>query len=293
VTKGEVTTTKGATFVVIPVTRSTATASHLDLSNPKNMRFEFSAKVPHAVIPHLSVLDAFIASPDVRITAGKVAGAGGIEGDFPKGALHGAVTFSTDPPMVMTLDKTTRLEGRLQGKIPILRASSDSDFVLTGAEAHATDTALDNGGSHTSKWWGDVNLPKGRLHLVGSPAYIGSIHATFRDIDPVITAISQLHGIPDWVNRMLGIGPYQADATGTFGAVTKIDLADAQSHAENFPSQPHTRVRATYDGRTTPPTWRTDVEFGVLAIGIEKDKHLSFHPIEVAKWFDRAAGLAR
>ena len=290
VTRGSVTTKKGTTLVAIPITRSKATATHLDLSNPKSMRFVFDAHAPRAVVPRLTVLNEYFRDMDFKIVQGTVKGRTDIHGDFPKGALRGELVFSSGT-IAMTFDGTT-LQGRVAGKLPIVRASSESPFVLSGTSVRALDTDLDNGGSRTRNWWGYAQLPRGTVRFMGGTRYTGSIHASFRDIDPVITAIRKLHGVPDWVNRLLGIGPYEVDAFGTFGKPTKIRLVDARATAWGTITHPHTRVRAQYDGTRDPPPWLAEIDFGVLALGLQKTgTHLGLQFADVGEWFDEKAGL--
>ena len=186
----------------------------------------------------------------------------------------------------------TKLSGRVAGKLPIVRASSESNFVLSGTSVRALDTDLDNDDSHTRNWWGYVQLPRGTMSFEGEPHYTGTIHATYRDIDPVITAIRKLHGVPDWVNRLLGIGPYNVDAIGTFGKHTKLGLVDARAHAQGVIGHPHARVRATYDGTRDPSPWIAEIDLGILAVGIEKSgDHLGIQLAGVGRWFDDKVGI--
>ncbi|HEY1957891.1 MAG TPA: hypothetical protein VGH28_19860 [Polyangiaceae bacterium] len=290
VTRGEVTTAKGTPFVSVPITTSKATASHLDLSNPKTMRFVFDAHAPSTVVPRLTVLNEYFRGMDFKITEGKATGRADIAGDFPKGSLKGAFTFESGT-IAMAFGKT-KVDGRVAGKLPIVRASSQSDFVLSGMNVHAEGANLDNGDSHTRNWWGFVELPRGTMRFKGEPRYTGTIHASFRDIDPVITAIRKLHGVPDWVNRMLGIGPYNVDAIGTFGKHTKLELIDARAIAQHVITHPHTRVRATYDGTRDPPPWLAEIDFGVLAVGLQQTgHHLGIQLADVGRWFDEKAGV--
>jgi hypothetical protein len=290
VTRGSVTTKKGTPFVAIPLTHSKATATHLDLSHPKAMHFVFDAHAPNAKVPKLTVLNEYFHDVDFRITEGTSTARADVSGDFPKGALNGEMVFSTGT-IAMVFGDTT-LSGCVAGKLPIVRASSESDFDLSGTTAHAEETALDNGRSHTRNWWGYAELPRGMMHFKGEPHYTGTIHASYRDIDPVITAIRKLHGVPEWVNRLLGIGPYNVDAIGTFGKHTKIDLVDARANARGVIGHPHTRVRATYDGRREPPSWLTEIDFGPLAVGLEKKHHhLGVQLADVGEWFDKKAGV--
>ncbi len=292
VTRGEVTTAKGTPFVSIAVTRSKATASHLDLSNPKTMRFVFDAHAPKAVVPRLTVLNEYFRNSDFRIVEGTSTGRADISGDFPKGALEGELVFSSG--MIAMAFGDTKLRGRVAGKLPIVRASSESDFVLSGTSVRAEDTDLDNGDSHTRNWWGYAQLPRGTMHFKGEPHYTGTIHASYRDIDPVITAIRNLHGVPEWVNRMLGIGPYNADAIGTFGKHTKLELVDARANAEGVIGHPHARIRATYDGTRDPSPWLAELDLGVLAVGLEKrGTHVGIQLADVGEWFDEKAGLRK
>jgi len=290
VTRGEVTTAKGTLLVSIPLTRSKATASHLDLSNPKSMRFVFDAHAPRAVVPRLTVLNEYFRGMDFKIVQGEVKARTDISGDFPKGALKGQLAFSSGT--IAMAFGGTKLQGRVAGKVPIVRASSESGFVMNGTNVRARDADLDNGDSHTRNWWGYVQLPRGTVRFKGGARYIGSIHANFRDIDPVITAIRTLHGVPDWVNRLLGIGPYDVDAFGTFGKPTKLRLVDARATAEGVIGHPHARVRAQYDGSRDPPPWLVEADLGVLAVGVQKSgDHLGIQLVEVGKWFDKKAGL--
>jgi hypothetical protein len=292
VTRGEVTTKKGTPFVSIPVTRSKATATRLDLSNPKTMRFVFDAHAPKAAVPHLTVLNEYFGKSDFKIVEGTSTGRAAISGDFPKGALEGELVFSSGTIAMAFGD--TKLRGRVAGKLPISRASSESDFVLSGTSVHAEDTDLDNADSHTRNWWGYAQLPRGTMRFKGEPHYTGTIHASFRDIDPVITAIHKLHGVPDWVNHLLGIGPYNVDAIGTFGKHTKLRLIDARANAQGVIGHPFTRVRATYDGTRDPSAWVTEIDFGALAVGIEKSgEHVGVQLASVGQWFDEKAGLRR
>ena len=88
-----------------------------------------------------------------------------------------------------------------------------------------------------------------------------------------------------------GIGPYN-DAIGTFGKRTKIELVDARANAEGVIGHPRTRVRATFDGRHDPPSWLTEIDFGPLAVGLEKKNgHLGVQLAKVGEWFDEKAGL--
>jgi len=290
VTRGEVTTAKGTPFVSIAVTRSEATATHLDLANPKAMRFVFDAHAPKATVAHLTVLDEYFSGSDFRIVAGTSSGRADVHGDFPKGELRGELVFSTSP--VAVTFGTTKLRARLAGKVPIARASSESDFVLSGTSLRAENTDLDNADSHTRNWWGYLQLPRGTVRFEGETRYTGSIHATYRDIDPVITAIRKLHGVPDWVNRLLGIGPYDMNAIGTFGKHPKVELVDARAVAEGVIGHPHTRVRATYDGTRDPSRWVAEIDFGPLALGLdESGHHLGIQLAHVGRWFDEKAGL--
>ncbi len=290
VTRGDVTTAKGTPFVSIPVTRSKATATHLDLSNPKSMRFVFDAHAPRAVVPRLDVLDEYFRGSDLEIVRGTSTGRADVAGDFPKGALRGELAFSSGT--IAMAFAGTKLQGRLAGKIPIARASSKSDFVVSGTSVRATDVDLDNADSHTRNWWGDLQLPRGTVRFEGETRYTGSIHATYRDIDPVITAIRKLHGVPDWVNRLLGIGPYDVDAFGTFGKHTKLRLVDARATAQNVLGHPHVRLRATYDGTRDPSPWLAEIDLGVLALGLEKrGSELGVQLADVGPWFDEKAGL--
>ena len=290
VTSGGVTTAKGTPFVAIPVTRSKATATHLDLSNPKSMRFVFDAHAPSAKVPKLTVLNEYFTKSDFKITEGTSTARADVSGDFPKGALKGEVAFSSGTIAMVFGD--TKLQGRVAGKLPIARASSESDFDLSGTSVRALDANLDNDGSHTRNWWGYAQLPRGMMHFKGDTHYTGTIHASYRDIDPVITAIRKLHGVPEWVDHLLGIGPYNMDAVGTFGKQTHIQLVDARATAEGVIGHPHTRVRATFDGRRDPPSWLTEIDFGALACGLEKKNgHLGVQLAHVGRWFDEKAGI--
>ena len=290
VTGGNVTTAKGTPFVSVPITKSHATATHLDISNPKTMRFVFDAHAPKAVVPKLTVLNEYFSGSDFEITEGTSTARADVSGDFPKGSLKGEVAFSSG--MIRMAFGDTKLSGCVAGKLPIARASSESDFDLSGTSVRATDAALDNGDSHTRNWWGYAQLPRGMMHFKGDTHYTGTIHASYRDIDPVITAIRKLHGVPDWVNKLLGIGPYNVDAIGTFGKKTKIRLVDARANAEGVIGHPHTRVRATYDGTHEPPSWVTEIDFGPLALGLDKHgDHLGIQVADVGEWFDKKAGL--
>ncbi|HEY2367755.1 MAG TPA: hypothetical protein VGH87_15265, partial [Polyangiaceae bacterium] len=290
VSRGSVTTKKGTPLVMIPLTSSKATATHLDLSNPKSMRFVFDAHAPNAKVPKLTVLNEYFTDSDFRITDGTSTARADVSGDFPKGALKGDLVFSSGT-IGMAFGGTT-LSGRVAGKLPIARASSESDFDLSGTSVRALDTNLDNGSSHTRAWWGYAQLPHGMIHFKGDTHYTGTIHASYRDIDPVITAIRKLHGVPEWVDHLLGIGPYNVDAIGTFGKETKIRLVDARANAEGVIGHPRTRVRATYDGTRDPPSWLTEIDFGALACGLEKKNgHLGVQLAHVGRWFDEKAGI--
>ena len=290
VTGGGVTTAKGTPFVVIPLTRSHATATHLDISNPKTMRFVFDAHAPSANVPKLTVLNEYFDKTDFKITGGTSTARADVSGDFPKGALKGDLVFSSG--LIGMTFGDTRLSGRVAGKLPIARASSESDFDLSGTSVRTLDASLDNGDSHTRDWWGYAQLPRGMIHFKGDTHYTGTIHASYRDIDPVITAIRKLHGVPQWVNNLLGIGPYNVDAIGTFGKETRIQLVDARANAQGVIGHPHTRVRATFDGACDPPAWLTEIDFGPLAVGIEKkNDHLGIQLAHVGRWFDDKAGI--
>lgn len=290
VTNGGVTTAKGTPLVSIAVTRSNATATHLDLSNPKTMRFVFDAHAPRADVRKLTVLNEYFRDSDFEITEGTSTGHADVSGDFPKGSLSGELVFSSG--MIGMAFSDTKLRGHVEGKVPIVRASSESDFVLSGTEMHVEDADLDNGDSHTRNWWGYLQLPRGTMRFKGEPHYTGAIHASYRDIDPVITAIRKLHGVPDWVNRLLGIGPYNVDAIGTFGKHTKVALVDARANAQGVIGHPHTRVRATYDGTHDLPAWVTEIDFGPLAVGLDKHgDHVGVQLADVGEWFDKKAGL--
>ncbi len=289
VSHGAVTNAKGATMFTVPITTSQATTSHLDLADTKNMRFTFDAHAPRAVGPNADAMNDLIASPSVKVLKGAVTSSVDVKGEFPKGFVSGNVAFVTNDPLRLSADGIT-VQSTLTGKLPFTRADSTSDFVLSGTAIRAKETALDNGTSHTREWWGHAELPKGYVSFKGSPKYVGNIHAEFRDIDPVITAISKLHGVPEWVNKLLGIGPYNVDAVGSFGKDTKVDIVDARATARRFPTRPHTRVRASYDGVDIPNTWRTAIEFGVLAVGIDKKgDHLGIQLTNVSSWFSSGA----
>lgn len=82
---------------------------------------------------------------------------------------------------------------------------------------------------------GYFELPRGTMRFKGGPHYTGTIHASFRDIDPV-----------------------------------------------------------RYDGTREPSPWLMEIDFGVLAVGLEKSgTHLGIQLADVGEWFDEKAGIHR
>jgi hypothetical protein len=287
VASAEVKRAEGHALVTAPLVTAHAAVTDVDLARLDGVRVVFDAHVPKAEMPDARELNGLLGDQGITIHHGILAAKLDVEGALPNGNLDGTLSFASDP--FEGKYRAISFRGKLAGGVPFARASSSSDVVLAGTSVTLDGVALDYGTSHTRDWWMHARIPQGAIHVSAPAAYRGKIHVDFRDLDPAITALAALHGIPAWIHEMLGLGPYAVDATGVFGKHVKLDMLDARTHAEGVIGHPPARLRLTYDDTRAPMHMRATASMGDEAVGVEEiGDHIGVQLADVDVWFARA-----
>jgi hypothetical protein len=159
-----------------------------------------------------------------------------------------------------------------------------SDWVLdggspdiSGSSLKATDVFVSGAAGKTKAWWGEFDIPSGRMTKGG---LTGKITFKCSDGRPLLAFLGE-KGLPKWTQGIL-------DLTG-LAASAEVVFSDPRTTVRNLKAEGEKiLIEGDFDRRGEASRGAFYIESGILKIAVElQDQKAILHPLFPRTWFDK------
>ena len=151
---------------------------------------------------------------------------------------------------------------------------------IGGTRLKVTDVFVAGAGPTTKGWWGEFEIPSGRMQAGG---LTGKVVIQCSDGRPLFAFLGE--GIPKWAAGLLDLEGLKASAEVVFSD-PRTTVRNLKATGENL------LVEGDYDRRGENSSGAFYLESGILKIAVEmQGKKTILHPLWPRTWFDKQRGV--
>lgn len=202
-----------------------------------------------------------------------------LKGEIDRGKASGAAEITAKKGKYVRPDLS--LVGNADAKLKFSNWVLDGGSPeIGGTRLKVTDVFVAGAGPTTKGWWGDFEIPSGKM-LTGGLS--GKVVLQCSDGRPLFAFLGD--GLPKWAAGILDLEGLKASAEVVFSD-PRTTVRNLKATGENL------LVEGDYDRRGEDSSGAFYLESGILKIAVEmQGKKTILHPLWPRTWFDKQRGV--
>jgi hypothetical protein len=215
--------------------------------------------------------------PKARVSGGP--GRFSLTGEIERGKAAGKVSITAKkgkflrPPLSLVGD----VDARLAFSNWVLDGGSPD---ISGSSLKGTNVFVDGAAPETKQWWGEFDIPSGRMTKSG---LTGRVVFKCSDGRPLLAFLGE-KGLPRWTAGILDLTGLSASANVLFSD-PRTTVRSLKAEGEKI------LIEGDFDRRGEASHGAFYIESGILKIAVElQDQKTILHPLFPRTWFDKQRG---